>query len=253
MCQNNLSGNLPTTFINGSSLRSLNLYRNKLEGKIPRSLANCKELQVLNLGDNYLIVTFPMWLGSLPELQVLSLISNELYGSIQPSIHEYIDPSIEAPSYCGAIYHQDSITVSTKGLEREILTISYLYTVIDLSSNKFRGKIPSIMRDFIALHILNLSHNGLQGHIPPSFRDLSSVSSLDLLGNQLTGEIPQQLVSLTSLSFLNLSLNHLRGCIPQGPQSHTFENNSYEGNDGLHGFLVSKSCDDDRALDLCID
>ncbi|PHT66919.1 hypothetical protein T459_31344 [Capsicum annuum] len=281
MRHNNLSGNLPTTFSNGSSLRSLNLHGNKLEGKIPQSLANCKELQVLDLGDNHLVDTFPMWLGALPKLKVLSLRANKFHGSIQPSTMETIfpelqiidlsqnafsgnlpaslfqhlkgmrtiDPSKEAPRYRGDTYYKDSITVTTKGLVREIVRILYLYTAVDLSSNKFGGQIPSIMGDLIALHVLNLSHNGLQGRIPPSFGDLSSVESLDLSGNQLSGEIPQQLVSLTSLSFLNLSHNHLRGCIPQGPQSHTFESNSYEGNDGLRGFPVSKSCGDDQVSD----
>ncbi|KAH0733756.1 hypothetical protein KY285_009463 [Solanum tuberosum] len=140
---------------------------------------------------------------------------------------------MEAPRYGVYTYYQDSITVATKGFDREIVRILYLYTVIDLS-----------------IRILNLSHNGLQGHIPQSFGDLSSVESLDLLGNQLSGEIPQQLASLTSLSFLNLSHNiHLQGCIPQGPQFHTFESSSYEGNDGLRGFPVSRSCTDDRVLD----
>ncbi|KAH0708085.1 hypothetical protein KY284_009512 [Solanum tuberosum] len=281
MHNNKLSGNIPTIFTNGSSLRSLNLHGNKLEGKIPRSLANCEDLQVLDLGDNHLIDTFPMWLGTLPKLQVLSLRSNTLHGSIQPpgietifpelqiidlsynafsgnlptSLFQHlkamrtIDSSMEAPRYRGDTYYQDSITVTTKGFMREIVRILYLYTVIDLSSNKFGGQIPSIMGDLIAVHTLNLSHNGLQGHIPQSFGDLSSVESLDLSGNQLSGEIPQQLVSLTSLSFLNLSQNHLQGCIPQGPQFHTFESNSYEGNDGLRGFPVSKSCGDARVLD----
>uniref|UniRef100_M1BIX0 Hcr2-0A n=2 Tax=Solanum tuberosum TaxID=4113 RepID=M1BIX0_SOLTU len=276
-----LSGNIPTIFSNGSSLRSLNLHGNKLEGKIRRSLANCEDLQVLALGDNHLIDTFPMWLGTLPKLQVLSLRSNTLHGSIQPprietifpelqiidlsynafsgnlptSLFQHlkamrtIDSSMEAPRYRGDTYYQDSITVTTKGFMREIVRILYLYTVIDLSSNKFGGQIPSIMGDLIAVHTLNLSHNGLQGHIPQSFGDLSSVESLDLSGNQISGEIPQQLVSLTSLSFLNLSHNHLQGCIPQGPQFHTFESNSYESNDGLRGFPVSKSCGDARVLD----
>ncbi|CAN4103169.1 unnamed protein product [Withania somnifera] len=218
-----------------------------------------------------------MWLGTLPNLQVLSLRSNKLHGPIQPSRIETIfpklrildlsynafsgnlpmslfqhlkamrtiDPSVKAPRYLGDTYYQDSITVVTKGLEREIVRILYLYTAIDLSSNKFGGKIPGIMGDLVAIHILNLSHNELLGHIPPSFGDLSSVESLDLSANQLSGEIPQQLVSLTSLSFLNLSHNHLQGCIPQGPQSHTFGSNSYEGNHELRGFPFSKGCGDD--------
>ncbi|PHT32540.1 hypothetical protein CQW23_28877 [Capsicum baccatum] len=55
-------------------------------------------------------------------------------------------------------------------------------------------------------------------------------------------KIPQELASLTSLAFGNLSYNHIRGYIPQGAQFITFEKYSYGGNDGLHGFLVSKGC-----------
>ncbi|XP_049415492.1 receptor-like protein 9DC3 [Solanum stenotomum] len=275
MHQNNLSGTIPTTFGIGSlQLRSLNLHDNKLQGKLPRSLANCKELQVLDLGNNHLNDTFPMWLATLPKLQVLSLRSNRLHGPIGTSRMRNLFPELrildvaynaltetlptslfqhlkamrtinrtmKAPVYLGDQYYQDSVTIVSKGMMLELVRILTIYTAIDLSSNKFKGPIPSVMGDFIALHVLNLSHNGLQGQIPPSLGDLSSVESLDLSGNQLSGEIPQQLVSLTSLAFLNLSHNHLQGCIPQGPQVHTFENSSFAGNDGLRGLPISKGC-----------
>ncbi|XP_060214998.1 receptor-like protein 9DC1 [Lycium barbarum] len=58
----------------------------------------------------------------------------------------------------------------------------------------------------------------------------------------------QQLESLTSLALLNLSYNHLVGCIPKGKQFDTFENCSYQGNDGLHGFPLSKDCDGDDGV-----
>nr|XP_033508826.1 receptor-like protein Cf-9 homolog [Nicotiana tomentosiformis] len=278
MHKNNLSGTIPTTFTIGNSLRSLNLHDNKLQGKLPRSLANCKELQVLDLGENHLNDTFPMWLATLPKLQVLSLRSNKLYGSIRISGDEnmflelrildvsynaftrniptslfqqlkamrVINQTMKAPTYLGDEYYQDSVTIATKGLELKLVRILTVYTTIDLSSNKFEGQIPSIMGDLIALRVLNLSHNGLQGCIPKSLGNLSVVESLDLSVNKLSGEIPQQLASLTSLAFLNLSHNHLQGCIPQGPQFHTFENNSYEGNDGLRGFPVSRGCGTNR-------
>ncbi|KAH0708905.1 hypothetical protein KY290_010418 [Solanum tuberosum] len=281
MRHNNLSGNIPPTFSNESILSSLNLHGNNLEGKIPRSLVSCKDLQLLDLGNNNLNDTFPVWLGALPNLLILSLRSNKLHGPIRTSRSENmfpklriidlsynafsgnlpsslfqhlkamrtIDPSMEAARYGGNAYYQDSIIIAIKGFEREIVRILYLYTVIDLSSNKFRGQIPSIMGHLNAVHILNLSHNGLQGDIPTLFGDLSSLESLDLSGNKLSGEIPQQLAFLTSLAFLNLSHNHLQGCIPRGPQFHTFENNSYEGNDGLRGFPISNGCGDARVFD----
>ncbi|KAL3321318.1 hypothetical protein AABB24_039115 [Solanum stoloniferum] len=278
MHHNNLSGNIPTTFRNGSSLSSLNFHGNKLEGKIPQSLTSCKQLEVLDLGDNHLNDTFPVWLGTLPQLKVLSLRFNKLHGPIRTSRIENmfpelriidlsynafsgnlpsslfqhlkamrtIDLSMEASRYDGDRYYQDSIAVVSKGYEREVVRILFLYTTIDLSNNKFEGHIPTIMGDLIALRVLNISHNGLEGPIPSSLGSLSLVESLDLSCNHLVGEIPAQFASLTSLEVFNLSYNHLEGCIPQGNQFQTFENNSYEGNDGLRGFPVSKSCGDDH-------
>ncbi|PHT66868.1 hypothetical protein T459_31293 [Capsicum annuum] len=277
MKHNNLFGTLPITFSIGSALKSVNLHGNKLEGKIPQSLENCKRLEVLDLGDNLLNDTFPMWLGTLPELRVLSLRSNKLHGPIRTSGSEYmflelrildlsrndfsnnlpmslfqhlkamrtINQTTNASSYEFHRHYQDSVDVVTKGLELEVVRILSLYTAIDLSNNKFEGYIPSIMGELIAIRVLNLSHNGLQGQIPPSLGSLSSVESLDLSGNHLVGEIPAQFASLTFLEVLNLSYNHLEGCIPLGPQFHTFENNSYEGNDGLRGFPLSKGCGND--------
>ncbi|KAH0733739.1 hypothetical protein KY285_009446 [Solanum tuberosum] len=277
MHHNSLSGTLPTTFRIGSALKSFNFHGNKLEGKIPQSLTNCKQLDVLDLGDNHLNDTFPVWLGTLPKLKVLSLRSNKLHGSIRTltienmfpqlrildlssnaftkslptSLFQHlkamrtVDQTMNAPSDEGNRYYQDSVALITKGLELEVVRILFLYTTVDLSNNKFEGNIPSIMGDLIALRVLNLSHNGLQGHIPPSLGSLSSVESMDLSGNHLVGEIPARFASLTSLEVLNLSYNHLEGCIPQGPQFDTFENNSYEGNDRLRGFPLSKSCGND--------
>ncbi|PHU01662.1 hypothetical protein BC332_31449 [Capsicum chinense] len=249
MQHNNLSGTLPTTFTIGSALGSFNLHGNKIEEKIPRSLENCQLLEVLDLGDNHLNDTFPMWLGTLPELRVLRLRLNKLHGPIRTlgsgnmylelrildissnafmgnlptSLFQHlnamkkIDPSKKAPSDHERYgYYQNSIAVVTKGMELEVVRILFLYTTIDLSNNKFEGHIPSIIGELIALRMLNLSHNGLQGPIPQSLGSLSSVESLDL-----------------------------SGCIPQRNQFHTFENNSYEGNDGLRGFPLSKGCGND--------
>ncbi|KAH0681760.1 hypothetical protein KY289_019512 [Solanum tuberosum] len=232
-----------------------------------------------DLGDNHFTDTFSVWLGNLSELKVLSLRSNKFHGLIRMSRIENmfpklriidlsynafsgnlptsmfqhlkammrVDQTMKAPIYLGVYsYCHDSMTVATKGRELELVRILTTYTTIDLSSNRFVGNIPSIMGEPIALRVLNLSHNRLQDHIPPSLRNLSVLESLGLSVNHLSGEIPQQLASLTSPEFLNLSYNYLQGCIHQGPQFSTFQNNSYEGNVGLHGFPISDGCGNDR-------
>ncbi|XVE50574.1 hypothetical protein DITRI_Ditri01bG0173700 [Diplodiscus trichospermus] len=73
-------------------------------------------------------------------------------------------------------------------------------------------------------------------------RNLLTLEWLDLSSNKLTGTIPNQLLELTSLSFLNLPRNELIGCIPRRNQFNTFENSSYERNEGLLGFPLTKDC-----------
>ncbi|KAM3271176.1 hypothetical protein P3S67_029379 [Capsicum chacoense] len=153
------------------------------------------------------------------ELRIFDLSRNDFSKNLPTSLFQHlkamrtIDQTSKEPRYLGDSYYHDSVMVSSKGLELELLRILTIYTTIDLSNNKFEGYIP--------------------------------IESLDLSGNHLLGEIPAQYASLTSLEVLNLSYNHLEGCIPQGNQFHTFENNSYEGNDKLRGFPLSNGCGND--------
>ncbi|PHT40230.1 hypothetical protein CQW23_19084 [Capsicum baccatum] len=244
-------------------------------------------LKFLDLGNNELNDTFPSWLGGLPDLQILSLRSNKLHGPIIDSrtgnlfaqirvmdlssngfsgnlpvilfenfqamkiiaensgIREYI-----AGDYSG--HYANILIVTTKGMDLELPRVLTTYMIIDLSRNRFEGDIPSIIGDLVGIRMLNLSHNGLEGIIPASFHQLSVLESLDLSSNKIGDEIPQQLVSLTSLEVINLSHNHLVGCIPKGKQFDTFENSSYQENDGLHGFPLSKDCGGDDGLPQAI-
>ena len=241
---------------------------------VPRSLIICRKLEVLDLGNNKINDTFPHWLGTLPELQVLVLHSNSFHDRIGCSkikslfmslriidlAHNDFDGDLPemylrslkaimnidegniTRKYMGEYYYQDSITVTTKGLEIELVKILNTFTTIDLSSNKFQGEIPESIGNLNSLRGLNLSHNNLIRHIPSSFGNLKSLESLDLFSNELIGSIPQQLVSLTFLEVLNLSQNHLTGFIPRGNQFDTFGNDSYNDNSGLCGFPLSKKC-----------
>ncbi|XP_059278684.1 LOW QUALITY PROTEIN: receptor-like protein Cf-9 [Lycium ferocissimum] len=281
LSNNSLSGTINTTFSIGNTLMIIKLDGNKLQGKVPRSLINCKYLELLDLGNNELNDTFPNWLGTLPDLMILSLRSNKLHGPIKDSRAEnlfaqiriidlssngfsgelpvslfenfqamkIIDENSGTREYVAeTVSYTSSLIVTTKGLDFELSRVLTTNIVIDLSNNRFGGYIPSIIGDLIGLRTLNLSHNGLEGHIPTSLQQLSVLESLDLSSNKIGGEIPQQLASLTSLEVLNLSHNHLVGCIPKGKQFDTFENSSYQGNDGLRGFALSTDCGGDDGV-----
>jgi len=272
---NNLQGNILSIYSEGNSLRYLNFNGNKLKGVIPPSIINCVNLEFLDLGNNMIDDTFPSFLEKLPKLEVVILRSNKLHGSLKgPTVKDsfsklqifdlsnnslsgplptqyfnnfkammsvdqdmdYMRPKNLSTSY---VY---SVTLAWKGLEIEFSKIQIALTTLDLSCNKFTGKIPESLGKLKSLIQLNLSHNSLIGYIQLSLGNLTNLESLDLSSNLLAGRIPQQLVDLTFLQVLNLSYNQLEGPIPVGKQFNTFENGSYEGNLGLCGFPLQVKC-----------
>ncbi|GLT26512.1 hypothetical protein SLA2020_015730 [Shorea laevis] len=278
---NYFDGNIPFGFSEGCELRNLNLHGNQMDGLLPRSLVNCSMLEVLEVGNNSIEDTFPHWLKFLPDLQVLVLRSNKFHGFVQStkespsfpklrvldlSSNDFLGPlplrymenfkammdphgKDGSPEYMKvqrnkvADSYQYSLVVTWKGSERELQGILTVFSSIHLSNNMFEGEITDVMGKLSSLKGLNLSHNNLTGHIPLSLRNLTTLEWLDLSSNELARKIPDELISLTQLSTLNLSNNHLVGHIPQGNQFNTFGSDSYEGNLGLCGIPLSKSCD----------
>ncbi|KAJ6750360.1 hypothetical protein OIU85_000939 [Salix viminalis] len=268
--RNNFDGFIPDKFPRSCVLKTLDLSGNNLQGKVPKSLANCTTLEVLDLGNNQINDSFPCLLKSISSFRVLVLRNNTFSGLIGcPGINgtwprlQIVDlafnhfrgklPHIFLETWEGmmegenrhleyikyelmiGVYYQDSMTVTVKGLELELVKILTVFISADFSNNNFEGPIPEVIGKFKALYVLNLSHNALTGRIPPSFGNLLQLESLDLSSNQLTGQIPLQLARLSFLSVLNLSYNRLEGPIPTGSQMQTFSADSFEGNQGLCG------------------
>ncbi|XP_024156407.2 putative receptor like protein 25 [Rosa chinensis] len=136
-----------------------------------------------------------------------------------------------------------SITLMNKGLERYFQKIREDFMAIDLSSNRFEGKIPEFIGNLKGLRSLNVSSNILSGRLPPSLGNLTNLEALDLSHNNFLGEIPPSLLQLSFLQQFSVSHNKLlTGRIPVGNQFSTFGITSYEGNPGLCGFPLPKKC-----------
>jgi Leucine-rich repeat (LRR) protein len=281
--RNKLNGPIPDFFTSNCGLHTLNLNGNKIGGQLPKSLANCMKLEVVDIGNNLVKGNFPCYLKNASMLRVLVLRSNKFDGPIDCSEPNAIWPilqivDIASNNFTGKLprisgwkamiayeneaqselkhlqfevlsfnefYYQDGITVTSKGLELELVKILTVFTSIDFSCNNLEGPIPGEFGGLRSLHILNLSHNALAGPIPPSLGNMTSLESLDLSRNKLTGEIPVQLAAgLNFLSVLNVSFNQLVGQIPQIKQFTTFSEASYAGNSGLCGFPLKAACTD---------
>ncbi|TYI32580.1 hypothetical protein ES332_A04G074300v1 [Gossypium tomentosum] len=249
LSKNKLGGIVPNCLGNFRRLTILDLRSNYFRGKIPTTYLR------YNLGNNNINDTFPYWLGRLPNLQVLVLRSNRFHGDTQnfngsftfsslrmidlsrneftghipPELFENLksmkDIQVDksSPKYMGGYYYQDSVIVTMKGSDFKFERILTSFTVIDFSSNHFKGSIPNELGELNSLIVLNFSHNSL-------------AESLDLSSNKLQGRIPVQLTDLTFLGALNLSNNNLEGHIPLANHFDTFSNDSFNGNSGLCGF-----------------
>ncbi|XP_056172657.1 receptor like protein 27-like [Syzygium oleosum] len=274
---NQLSGDIPQNIPATCSLKTLDISENFLQGQIPLSLANCTMLEIVNIGDNQIDGTFPCHFNAMSSLRVLVLRSNKLHGEIgcphSPFTWQMLQIiDLSSNNFSGTLpasllasweamkanvdfnrflyelfrlrgkYYQDTVSVTFKGLKLELIKILTIFTSIDFSGNRLEGPIPDTLGDLKALYFLNLSHNAITGSITPVLGNLDQLESLDLSWNHLNGTIPAQLANLDFLSFLNLSNNQLVGSIPTMGQFLTFSKSSFEGNLGLCGLQLNKSC-----------
>ncbi|KAE8686934.1 leucine-rich repeat receptor protein kinase EXS-like [Hibiscus syriacus] len=222
--QNYLSGIIPDTFPENCLLQTLDLNQNRLVGKIPKSLAKCRMLEVLDLGKNRINDTFPCHLKSTSKLRVLVLRSNSFRGDVYCRGNNVTWPMLQiidlaSNSFSGKLpqellmtwnsmkanknepyseyvrheilklsdfYFQDSVAVTMKGRELELVKILTSFTSIDLSSKKFEGHVSEAIGDFKALYLLNLSNNALTGPVQSFLGNLPKLEALDLSSNNLT-------------------------------------------------------------------
>jgi Leucine-rich repeat (LRR) protein len=207
---NQLEGLLPPSLVNCTKLEVLDLGNNNINDSFPYWLEALLELHILVLRSN----RFHGPIGNhktrgtfFSKLQILDLSHNEFSGRLP--VHYFgnmkammsNDEGKHGLQYLGEQYqfhgllpinlvdnyYPYRVGVTVKGLETQPFGISTIFTTIDLSSNKFQGKIPEVLGRLKFLRLLNLSHNSLTGHIPSLLANLSSLESLDLSSNRLTG------------------------------------------------------------------
>lgn len=146
---NNLSGSLPASISNLTSLKTLELSFNNIEGFLPESIGSLSQLEVLAINGNALNGSIPTSIGQLTQLKQLHLSSNKLEGGI-PTQFE-----------------------SLKSLE-----------ILNLFDNNLSGKVPSCLANCVNLKQLLLAENDLKTDVEFSIVVLSVGAQLDLRPEQ---------------------------------------------------------------------
>ncbi|KAI9110819.1 hypothetical protein K1719_018257 [Acacia pycnantha] len=222
LTQLGLSGNLPSSLFNLTSLQSLDLSYNAFHGHLPLELSNLSLLNVINLAANNLSGTLPSQLSLLHQLQVLDLSLNKLTGQIPSEFGNLTSLNIlslarnhlsgEIPSELGNIHNLSRLQLSENFFSGDfpisIFNISSL-TFLSVTQNHLSGKLPQhIGHSLPNLRVLYLANNTFGGLIPVSISNASNLEEIDLSHNEFHGYLPL-FSNLSNLTRLVLSNNHL--------------------------------------------
>ncbi|KAK7831149.1 receptor-like protein eix2, partial [Quercus suber] len=257
---NNFSGNLPSSLRNCSSLIVMDMRNNRFSGNVPAWIGeSLPSLIFLSLRSNMFTGSIPLHLCWLKYLQILDLSINDISGTIPQCLNNFTAMAQKGNSFFnfgrwipysyendGSSYVQfyfDSVMVELKRNEYEYHGRNLgLLKIINLSSNKLIGKLPSEISSLLDLFALNVSRNKLIGEIPQMIGQLKQLESLDMSWNQFCGKIPSSMSELNFLGFLDLSYNNLSGKIPSSTQIRGFNASYFIGNRALCGPPLTQKC-----------
>ena len=188
---NLINGPIPSAWGKMASLRILDLGDNQFSGPIPPALGDLANLQELHLSDNVLTGTLPPELGNLGNLSWLNVNRNKLSGALPPELAVVGSAAVTAQAPVAS----EAMSVSDpRHEERERLGLGSAITglrgatigALDLSGNKFSGRLPDEWGTMRHLAYLNLEDNGdLSGVLPESFAGLLNMRRLYIRGTGL--------------------------------------------------------------------
>ncbi|KAL2936208.1 Receptor-like protein 13 [Bienertia sinuspersici] len=233
---NSLSGEIPNALSLCTRIKTLDLSGNRLSGRIPLWINKLSRLTILMLARNNLHGQIPQQLCHLGDINILDLSHNNLSGGI--------------PICIGNLSFGMKFTIDIGKGDRlrqphptwdDAIDLNFYYKpeeVEFLNKNQlllYKGK------NLVMMSLLDLSSNKLIGSIPSQFSNLKHVESLDLSFNRLSGKIPSQLVELTFLEIFNVSYNDFSGRVPDTGQFASFDERNYYGNPRLLGYHTIKA------------
>ncbi|KAD5961603.1 hypothetical protein E3N88_13076 [Mikania micrantha] len=168
-----INGSIPHTLGHLKSLKEVLLGSCNLSyinGTIPRSIGSLVGLETLILGGNQFVGNIPSTIGNLQKQKIIQLGENQLSGQI-PDAMGNLSSLISLDLSSNML---EGVIPSSLGNCRNMLAL-YLY------DNKLSGKIPTQLLQVSSLSIiLDLSKNKLFGSLPTEVGDLNMLTIMDL-------------------------------------------------------------------------
>ncbi len=206
---------IPPAIFNCPKLEVVDFSNNRyLSGGIPESIGNCTTLKSLNLSGNELNGTMPASIGNCTELRLLNVSGGSSYGGVPNNLIGEIPASI---SNCHKLttFWVNGTWYGVNPFFENITAFPDLDTLIlNTSANQTPTEIPAAFGSLTRLSYLSLSGQGLSGNIPAGLGNSPSLKTLSLNSVFLNGSIPASIGNISTLRELNISAANITGGIP---------------------------------------
>ncbi|XP_062116780.1 receptor-like protein EIX1 [Humulus lupulus] len=194
-----ISGNFPTW---QSSFIYIDLSMNQISGNLPTNFVSNLSF-TLRLANNFINGSIPDSWCKLEFLLFLDVSKNKLSGEV-PKCWGYGDTQFSL------------INLSSNRLSGTIPSFSHCFLRwLHLNNNSLSGELPQSLSNCTELELLDVGDNNLSGTIPYSIGEISSLQILRLRNNMLNGDIPSRLCQLSGLQIMDLAGNKLTRGIPR--------------------------------------
>ncbi|KAJ7953306.1 putative Receptor-kinase [Quillaja saponaria] len=208
---NQFNGSLPSNmFVSLPNLRLFGIGLNKMSGPIPTSIVNASQLQLFDIPKNNFVGQVSTNLGNLKDLWWLEIGEKNL-GSNSANDLEFLT-SLTNNSKLELL--DFSFNNFGGALPNSIANLSIQLNQFYLGDNRISGTIPAGLESLINLIALGMNNNNFTGTLPTTFGRFQKMQVLTLSGNKLSGQIPSSIGNLSQLFQLSLSKNMLEGSIP---------------------------------------
>ncbi|XP_075669240.1 receptor-like protein EIX2 [Castanea sativa] len=205
-----LSGHLTNELIGQFiNLVQLSLRNTSISGPIPESIENLSSLKFLDLAENQLNGTLPHSFGQLSKLESLNIDFNMLEGVVSELHFANLTRLTQLHASQNQLENQLTLEVSHNWIP------PFQLYQLGLRSWNLGPKFPSWLCSQKRLWYLDISNTNVSDVVPPLFWNLSSqFGYLNLSHNLIYGEVPNILMVFSFRPTFDMSSNCFKGSLP---------------------------------------